>query len=116
MLPGNTMVYLNAKEFGDGRTFPYDIGGPSNPMSNDALGGYYGDDIATLVDIRNTHGRGDFRERWIDDAFNPNGFSNVYIYERSKSAIVALNSRNDAFVETRTACKPTSRRGRFWSS
>jgi len=101
MMPGNTMVYLNAKEFGEGRSFPYDIGGSSYSMSNDALGGYHGDDISELVEIRNTHGRGNFKERWIDDAFNPNGFSNIYVYERSKSAIVALNSRNDAVVEVR---------------
>ena len=57
--------------------------------------------MTKLVQIRNSYGRGDFHERWLDDAFNPNGFSNVYVYERSKSAVVALNSRNDAFVEVR---------------
>ncbi len=82
MMPGNAMVYMNAKEFGEGRKFPHDIGGSSYSMSNDALGGYHGDDVAKLVEIRNTHGRGNFQERWIDDAFNPNGFSNIYIYER----------------------------------
>jgi glycosidase len=102
MMPGNTMVYLNAKEFGEGRNFPYDIGGSSNPMSNDALGGYHGDDIAKLVEIRNTHGRGNFSERWIDQAFNPNGFSNIYIYERQNSAIVGLNSRADSGYDERT--------------
>jgi alpha-amylase len=102
MLPGNAIVYENAKEFGNGRSFPHDEGGTANPISNNALGGsYWGDAVTTLVDIRNTHGRGDFKERWLDDAFNSNGFSNVYVYERSKSAIVALNSRNDSFVEVR---------------
>jgi glycosidase len=101
MKPGNAIVYMNAKEFGEGRNFPHDIGGSSYSMSNDALGGYHGDHIAELVEIRNSHGRGDFKERWLDDAFNPNGFSNVYIYERSKSAIVALNSRNDTVAQTR---------------
>lgn len=101
MMPGNAIVYMNAKEFGEGRTFPYDIGGSSYSMSNDALGGYHGDHVARLVEIRNTHGRGNFQERWLDDAFNPNGFSNVYVYERSNSAIVALNSRNDSFAQTR---------------
>jgi len=95
MRPGNAIVYLNAKEFGEGRDFP-------NDGKDDALGGFYGETITKLVDIRNTHGRGDFRERWIDDAFNPNGFSNIYVYERSNSAIVGLNSRNDTFVETRS--------------
>jgi hypothetical protein len=101
MKPGNAIVYMNAKEFGEGRTFPYDIGGSSYSMSNDALGGHHGEHVARLVEIRNTHGRGDFKERWLDDAFNPNGFSNVYVYERSKSAIVALNSRNDSVSQTR---------------
>ncbi|MGD9634827.1 MAG: hypothetical protein AB7G28_07690 [Pirellulales bacterium] len=102
MKPGEAVVYMNAKEFGEGRDFPKDIGGSSYSMSNDALGGYHGDDVAKLVEIRNTHGRGDFQERWIDDAFNPNGFSNLYIYERSNSALVGLNSRLDAGYDQRT--------------
>ena len=102
MKPGNAVVYMNAKEFGEGRTFPYDIGGSSYSMSNDALGGYHGDDVAKLVEIRNTHGRGDFAERWIDDAFNPNGFSNIYVYERENSAIVGLDSRLDSGYDERT--------------
>ncbi|MCC6493453.1 MAG: hypothetical protein IT424_10565 [Pirellulales bacterium] len=95
MLPGNAIVYANAREFGAGRGFPR--GG-----EDDALGGYYGETITKLVELRNSHGRGDFRERWIDDAFNPNGFSNIYVYERSNSALIGLNSRNDSFVETRS--------------
>jgi len=102
MKPGNAIVYLNAKEFGEGRPFPVDIGGSSYPMSNDALGGYHGEDIANLVRIRNTHGRGEFRERWIDDAFNPNGFSNIYIYERGNSALIGLNSRLDSGYDQRS--------------
>ncbi len=102
MKPGNAIVYMNAKEFGEGRNFPDDIGGSSYSMSNDALGGYHGDDVAELVEIRNTHGRGDFRERWIDDAFNPNGFSNIYIYERDASAVVGLSSRLDSGFDQRS--------------
>lgn len=94
MRPGQANVYLNAREFGDNRDFP-------NDGKDDALGGFYGSTITKLVEIRNSHGRGNFQERWIDDAFNPNGFSNIYIYERSNSAIVGLNSRLDAYVETR---------------
>jgi alpha-amylase len=94
MMPGQAVVYLNAKQFGQNRDFP-------NDGKDDALGGFYGETITRLVELRNSHGRGDFRERWIDDAFSPNGFSNIYVYERSKSAVVALNSRNDSFVETR---------------
>jgi alpha-amylase len=102
MMPGNAVVYMNAKEFGEGRNFPYDIGGSSYSLSNDALGGHHGDDVAELVEIRNTHGRGAFRERWVDDAFNPNGFSNIYIYERENSAIVGLSSRLDSGFDQRT--------------
>ena len=94
MRPGNAIVYTNAKGFGDGRDFPRD-------GKVDALGGVYGETITTLVELRNSHGRGDFQERWIDDAFNASGFSNVYVYERENSALVALNSRNDSYVETR---------------
>src|SRR5882762_4448577 len=86
MRPGNAVVYDNAHEFGTNRDFPKDGRG-------DALGGFYGNAITQLLSIRNSHGRGNFKERWID---NPGGgFSNFYIYERSNSAIVALNSRND---------------------
>ncbi|HEV8291631.1 MAG TPA: hypothetical protein VGP94_06890, partial [Tepidisphaeraceae bacterium] len=94
MRPGNVNVYTNAHEFGTNRDFPKDGRG-------DALGGYYGDAITRLVSIRNSYGRGNFKERWLDDAFNPNGFSNIYVYERSNSAIVALNSRNDAGYDER---------------
>lgn len=94
MLPGESLVYLNAEKDGPTGDFP-------KPGKKDALGGHYGDTIATLVGIRNSHGRGDFQERWIDDAFNPNGFSNFYAYERSNSAIVGLNSRNDSVALTR---------------
>ncbi len=91
MRPGNAIVYLNAKEFGEGRDFPKD-------GKVDALGGNFGETVTTLVGIRNSHGRGDFIERWIDGG----GFSNYYAYERENSAVVGLNSRNDGFTETRT--------------
>lgn len=103
MRPGNAVVYFNAEEFGTAefRGFPTE-------GTDDALGGpVSGDAVATLVGIRNSHGRGNYHERWIDEAFgdgNGNGQqeSNIYIYEREASAIVGLNSRNDAFVETRS--------------
>ncbi len=95
MHPGNAVVYHNARGFNndptvDERPFPKDGRG-------DALGGVYGDTVTTLTHIRNTHGRGDYIERWIDDAFNPNGFSSVFVYEREGSAVVALNSRVGGF-------------------
>lgn len=86
MRPGNTMVYYNAKQHGDNRDFP-------KPGRGDALGNY-GDTITTLTGIRNTHGRGDYRERWLDQ--------NEYAYERSGSALVLLSNRNDGGYDERT--------------
>ncbi len=80
MQPGNAVVYFNGKEHGDQRDFPKDGRG-------DALGGRYGDTIINLVNIRNTHGRGDYRERWINEDY--------YAFERSGSALVLLSNRND---------------------
>ncbi len=94
MRPGDAIVYHNAKEFGNGRPFPMD-------GRDDALGGFGSDTVTKLVNLRNTHGRGNFQERWIDDAFNPNGFSNIYIYERENSALVALNSSTTNGEDTR---------------
>ncbi len=94
MRPGNVVVYHNAHEFGTNRDFPKDGRG-------DALGGFYGNAITTLVNIRNSYGRGNYQERWMDDAFNPNGFSNIYVYERNNSAIVGLNSRLDGGFDER---------------
>ena len=106
MRPGNAIVYHNAQEFGTGRDFPKDGRG-------DALGGMFGNTISTLVNLRNTHGRGDFHERWVDDAFNPNGFSNIYAFERENSALVGLNSRLDGGYDERngvqTAFAPGTR-------
>jgi len=99
MLPGQALVYQNAEQFGPTGTFP-------QPGKDDALGGLHGETVTRLLAIRNSHGRGNFQERWIDEAFgDSNGDgqrSNVYIYERSNSAIVGLNSRADSFVETRS--------------
>ena len=99
MLPGNAIVYTNAEGV---RQRPRAAQLSRSRGKVDALGGFYGETITTLVEIRNSHGRGDFHERWIDDAFDPNGFSNIYVYERSKSAVVGLNSRNDSFIESRS--------------
>lgn len=94
MRPGNALVYFNAEQYGP-TGFP-------KAGKVDSLGGLYGETITKLVEIRNSHGRGDFTERWIDDAFNPNGFSNVYVYERENSAIVGLNSRTDTGSDQRS--------------
>jgi hypothetical protein len=80
MRPGNQIVYFNAKEFGNARDFPKDGRG-------DALGGLYGESVTTLTNLRNTHGRGNYIERWIN--------KENLVYERDKSAIVALSNRTD---------------------
>ncbi|MFT3786229.1 MAG: alpha-amylase family glycosyl hydrolase [Tepidisphaeraceae bacterium] len=87
MRPGNSIVYFNAKQFGTNRDFPKDGRG-------DALGGMYGDTITKLVGLRNTHGRGDYIERWIE--------KETLIYERDKSAVVGLSNRVDNGYDTRT--------------
>ena len=80
MLPGNAVVYFNVKEFGDNREFPKDGRG-------DALGGVYGDAITTLNRIRNSHGRGDYRQRYLS--------KELFAYERSGSSVVGLSNRLD---------------------
>ncbi len=80
MRPGNAVVYFNGKEFGGNRDFPKDGRG-------DALGGQYGDTITTLVGIRNTHGRGNYIERYLD--------KETLAYERQGSMIIALSNRLD---------------------
>lgn len=87
MHPGNAVVYFNGKEFGADRDFPKDGRG-------DALGGLHGDRLARLVEIRNTHGRGDFRERYLN--------KEIYVYERSNSALVVLSNRLDNHYSQRT--------------
>ena len=88
MHPGNAVVYMNGKEFGDERDFP-------KAGRGDALGGVYGDTISNLVAIRNTHGRGDMLERWIDD-------QGIYVFERDGSALVGLSNRGDSGYDERT--------------
>ena len=84
MRPGNAVVYLNAREFGNNRSFP-------RSGKTDALGGFFGETITTLVDLRNTHGSGDFQERSTS--------TEVYVYERENSAIVGLNNRTGSSAE-----------------
>ncbi|MEA2709544.1 MAG: hypothetical protein QOF78_2145, partial [Phycisphaerales bacterium] len=87
MRPGNAVVYMNAKEFGTGRSFPADGRG-------DALGGFHGETVKRLVDIRNTHGRGNYAERWIDQQ--------TLVFEREKSALAGYNNRLDTGYDQRT--------------
>lgn len=88
MLPGNAVVYFNGREFGDGREFPKDGRG-------DALSVGEGSLITKLVNIRETHGRGNYAERWVDD-------QGIYIFERISSAVVGLSNRGDGGFDERT--------------
>ncbi|OHB66734.1 MAG: hypothetical protein A2V70_08255 [Planctomycetes bacterium RBG_13_63_9] len=45
------------------------------------------------MEIRNTHGRGDYRERWLE--------KDLFAYERSNSALILLNNRLDAGYDQR---------------
>jgi hypothetical protein len=87
MRPGNAIVYFNAKEFGPNRNFPKDGRG-------DALGGLYGKRITTLVDIRNTHGRGNYIPRDLE--------KEIFIFERDKSALFVGSNRLDGGFDSRT--------------
>ncbi len=89
LTPGNAIVYMNGHEFGSEqqRSFPQDGRG-------DALGGVYGNAITTLLNIRNTHGSGNFTERWVDQ--------NNYAFERDNSMIVLLSNRTDAGYDSQT--------------
>lgn len=90
MRPGESIVYLNAKQFGEGRPFPEDGRG-------DALGGLYGDAVTKLVNLRNTHGRGNYGDRTpLADE------KELLFYEREKSALVLLNNRGDSGFDQRT--------------
>lgn len=92
MRPGNALVYMNASQFGPPsiRQFPKDGRG-------DALGGLYGDDITTLVGLRNSHGRGNYHDR--TPAADQ---KEILIYEREKSAVVVLSNRLDGGFDSRT--------------
>jgi alpha-amylase len=77
--PGNAIVYHNAHEFGG---FPEDGRG-------DALGNY-GSAMTKLVQIRNTHALGNYRERWLEKEY--------YAMERGGSMLVALSNHNGTGV------------------
>jgi len=87
MMPGNTVVYFNGKEFGE-RDFP-------KPGRDDALGVRKGSLLTRLVEARNTHGRGNYAERW-------DGTDGLFAFERESSAIVLLSNRGDAGFDGRT--------------
>jgi hypothetical protein len=61
MLPGNAAVYFNAKEFGDNRDFPKEGRGDALSVKNGSV-------LTKLLDARNSHGRGNYAERWLEDS------------------------------------------------
>lgn len=89
MRPGNAYVYYRSNEFdrSDNSLFFLKEG------RGDALGGTFGDTIPVLNDLRNSYGRGDFVERFIDNAFEApeNQQSAIYVFEREGAALVGLN-------------------------
>jgi alpha-amylase len=88
MMPGNTIVYFNGREFGDNRDFP-------KPGRGDALSIGRGSLLTQLVAARNTHGRGNYAERW-------DGTDGLFAFERQGSALVLLSNRGDAGFDSRT--------------
>ena len=88
MMPGNTVVYFNGKEFGENREFPKD--GRSDALS---VGG--GSDLTRILQARNTHGRGNYAERWVDA-------EGLFAFERESSAITLLSNRTDGGFDSRT--------------
>ncbi len=87
MMPGNTTVYYNGQEFGSNRSFPE--GG-----RGDALGGYYGTAIPTLVTLRNEYGRGNYRQDWLEQG--------NFAFERTGSALVMLSNILEPGYDSRT--------------
>jgi alpha-amylase len=88
MMPGNTVVYFNGREFGDNRDFP-------KPGRNDALSVGKGSILTRLLEARNTHGRGNYAERW-------DGTDGLFAFERQGAALVLLSNRGDAGFDSRT--------------
>jgi alpha-amylase len=88
MMPGNTVVYFNGREFGTNREFP-------KPGREDSLSVGNGSLTTRLVAARNTHGRGNYAERW-------DGTDGLFAFERQGSALVLLSNRGDAGFDSRT--------------
>jgi glycosidase len=88
MMPGNTAVYFNGKEFGDNRDFPKEGNGSALSVGNG------GSSLTKLISARTTHGRGNYAERWVDG-------EGVYVFERVSSAVVGLSNRTDGGYDTR---------------
>ncbi|MGO8903605.1 MAG: hypothetical protein ACLQU5_35470 [Isosphaeraceae bacterium] len=84
MHPGNAMVYYNSQELKGG--FPRQ----SRP---DPLGNL-DSKLTRLVQIRATHGRGDYIERWSE--------KELFAFERRGSAVLLMNNRLDPGFDSRS--------------
>jgi hypothetical protein len=98
MRPGNAYVYYRSDEFNRSNNSQFFL----KQGRGDALGGQFGNILTTLVDVRNSYGRGNFIERFIDNPGNPSLKSAIYAFERQGSAIVGLNIGYNPGVATRT--------------
>lgn len=87
MLPGNAIVYDNAKQFGTGRDFP-------KTGRADALGGAYGDQITKLVNVRNVYAQGNFIPRFLT--------KESYAFERNRQSLTLLSNRSDNVYDNQT--------------
>ncbi len=100
MRPGNAYVYYRSNEFNRSNNNQFFL----KQGRGDALGGVYGNVITSLVDLRNSYGRGNFLERYIDNAFSApqDQKSAIYVFERQGSALVGLNVGYNAGSTART--------------
>jgi hypothetical protein len=87
-MPGNTVVYFNGREFGDDRNFP-------KPGRGDALSVGRGSPLTRLLQVRTTHGRGNYAERF-------DGTDGLFAFERGGSLLVLLSNRGDTGFDSRT--------------
>lgn len=89
MRPGNAYVYYRSNEFDRTGNSLFFL----KQGRGDALGGTFGNIITNLLDLRNSYGRGDFLERYIDNAFSApqDQKSAIYVFERKGAALVGLN-------------------------
>ncbi|MFT3786232.1 MAG: alpha-amylase family glycosyl hydrolase [Tepidisphaeraceae bacterium] len=87
MRPGNAYVYYRGNEFDRSNNSSFFL----KQGRGDALGGQFGGILTGLVDLRNSYGRGNFQERWIDNSGNSSLKSAIYVFERSGSCLVGLN-------------------------
>jgi hypothetical protein len=89
MMPGNATVYFNGHEFGDASQRDFPKSGRGDALSVGGDGGA----LTTLVGLRNTHGRGNYKERVEGDG--------IFVFERESAAVVGLSNRGDGGFDER---------------